>query len=71
MESRIYSSGHEEVECVQGWIGISDEKDYEMLWGRDEEFEVGKMVGFLLVEHFRGVSYFRLVEGQEEDRFDA
>ena len=57
---------------MQGWIGISDEKDYGMLWERDEkEFGVGRMVGFRLVEHFRGVSYFRLVEGQEEDRFDA
>ena len=57
---------------MQGWIGISDEKDYEMLWGRDEmELGVGKMVGFRLVERFRDVSYFRLGEGQEEDRFDA
>ena len=57
---------------MQGWIGIGDEKDYEMLWGRDEMvLGAGKMVGFRLVEHFRGVSYFRLVEGQEEDRFDA
>ena len=57
---------------MQGWIGIGDEKDYEMLWERDEMvLGVGRMVGFLLVEHFRGVSYFRLGEGQEEDRFDA
>ena len=43
---------------MRGWIGIGDEKDYEMLWERDEmELGAGKMVGFLLVEHFRGVSY--------------
>ena len=57
---------------MQGWIGIGDEKDYEMLWERDEmELGAGKMVGFRLVERFRDVSYFQLGEGQEEDRFDA
>ena len=72
MASLICSLGHEEDGYARGWIRTGGVKDYEMLWERDgKEFGVVGRKCFRRVEHFRDVSYFRLVEGQEEDRFDA